>query len=231
MRNMKNLPKKILNYFATFTETRFNFKRHINYKWTNNELTLDLSLFPEFQITLLNKIKDGDLSPVIIKQGEHTISIPKDLLLIEIEKLFNEQFNKDYLEKCIFDEFAQVAEKNKIFNLDDNGNLKCNQDTDDAKELLAKQKKLSQMEAIQTFNINFRRKLEKLLNELLEKIVNQKKDELNIDYTTSSIFSIANYTTQQYDQLKKISRNFSGSDQYIHDILKYFTESIENIVI
>ena len=36
---MKNLPKEILNYFATFTETRFNFRRLINYKWSNNELT------------------------------------------------------------------------------------------------------------------------------------------------------------------------------------------------
>ena len=46
---MNKLPEGILNYFATFTETRFNFRRLINYKWTNNELTLDLSLFPEFQ--------------------------------------------------------------------------------------------------------------------------------------------------------------------------------------
>ena len=43
---MSKLPKQILNYFATFTETRFNFRRLINYKWTNNELTLDLSFFP-----------------------------------------------------------------------------------------------------------------------------------------------------------------------------------------
>ncbi len=99
---MKNLPKEILNYFATFTETRFNFRRHINYKWTNNELTLDLSFFPQFQLILLQKIKTGDLSPVNIKAGEYTISIKKDLLLLEINKLLTDQFGIFFLLEKIY---------------------------------------------------------------------------------------------------------------------------------
>ena len=67
---MNKLPKEILNYFATFTETRFNFRRLINYKWTNSELTLDLSFFPEFQRTLLNKIEAGDLSSECVNDFE-----------------------------------------------------------------------------------------------------------------------------------------------------------------
>ena len=31
------LSANILNYFAAFTETRFNFRTLINYRWTNNE--------------------------------------------------------------------------------------------------------------------------------------------------------------------------------------------------
>ncbi|MFH1799112.1 MAG: AAA domain-containing protein [Candidatus Omnitrophota bacterium] len=228
---MKNLPKEILNYFATFTETRFNFRRLINYKWTNNELTFDLSLFPKFQLTLLKKIKDGELSPVVIKQGEYTILIPKDLLFVEIEKLLKGKFNKDYLKKCILNEYTQVAEQNKIFILGDDGDLGIAQDTDEGKALLVQQKELSQKEGIRTFNIAFRRQLERLLNELQEKIVNQKKDELNIKYATSSIFGVANYVTQQFEQLKRIGSNFSGCEQYIVDVLKYFSESIGDIVI
>ena len=228
---MKNLPKEILNYFATFTETRFNFRRLINYKWTNNELTLDLSLFPEFQLTLLKKIKEGDLSPVVIKQGEYTILITKELLLVEIEKLLKGKFNKDYLEKCILTEYAQVAEQNKIFIVGGNGDLMLARDTDEGKTLLAQQKELSQKEGIRTFNIAFRRQLEKLLNELQSKIINQKKDELNIEYVPSSIFGVANYVTQQFEQLKRIGGNFSECEQYIADVLKHFSESIEDIVI
>lgn len=228
---MKNLPKEILNYFATFTETRFNFRRLINYKWTNNELTLDLSLFPEFQLTLLTKIKDGNLSPVIIKRGEYTISIPKNLLLVEIEKLLKGNFNKGYLKKCISDEYKQVAEQNKIFIMGDDGDLGIAQDTDEGIALLAQQKKLSQEEGIRAFNIAFRRQLEKLLNELQEKIVNQKKDELNIEYVPSSIFGVANYVTKHLEQLKRIGNSFSGCEQYIADVSKYFSESVEKIVI
>ncbi len=36
------LSANILNYFAAFTETRFNFRTLINYRWANNELTLIL---------------------------------------------------------------------------------------------------------------------------------------------------------------------------------------------
>lgn len=229
--NTNNLPKEILNYFATFTETRFNFRRLINYKWTNNELTLDLSLFPEFQLKLLKKIKDGDLSPVVIKQGEYSISIPKDLLLVEIVKLLKVKFNKDYLEKCIIDEYKQVAEQNKIFIVNEDGDLRIAQDTADEKVLLAQQKAVSQKEGIRTFNIAFRRQFEKLLNELQNKIVTQKKDEFNIEYVPSSIFGLANYVTQQFEQLKKIGNNYSGGEQYIVDVLKYFSESIEDIVV
>jgi len=51
-----NLSANVLNYFAAFTETRFNFRTLINYRWTNNDLTLDLSIFQDFRDALLQKI-------------------------------------------------------------------------------------------------------------------------------------------------------------------------------
>ena len=54
------LSANILNYFAAFTETRFNFRILINYRWTDNELTLDLGIFQDFQDELLQRIKTGD---------------------------------------------------------------------------------------------------------------------------------------------------------------------------
>ena len=117
---MNNLPREILNYFATFTETRFNFRRLINYKWTNNELTLDLSFFPEFQLSLLGRIKAGDLSPVLIKQNEYTIVISKDDLIVGIQKLLQGSFDAAYLEKSIRDEYTLVAERDKTFCIDEN---------------------------------------------------------------------------------------------------------------
>ncbi|MBU2521373.1 MAG: hypothetical protein KKD50_03995, partial [Proteobacteria bacterium] len=228
---MSNLPKQILNYFATFTETRFNFRRLINYKWTNNELTLDLSFFPEFQLLLLKKIKDGDLSPLLIKQNEYTIVLNKDALLVEIEKLLQGNFNAAYLEKCIVAEYDQVAADNTIFIVGENGELRLSQETENGADLLAQQKDMAQKEGLRTYNLALRRQFEKTLNDLQDKIVEQKKVELNIEHAPSSIFGVRNYVTQQFEQLKRIGNNFSGSDEYVTEVSKYFLNSIDDIVI
>ena len=51
------LSANILNYFAAFTETRLNFRTLINYRWTDNELTLDLGIFQDVQEELLQKCR------------------------------------------------------------------------------------------------------------------------------------------------------------------------------
>jgi len=53
---MKKFAKSILNYFATYTETRFNFRKKIDYKWTDDSLTSDLSVFPDFQKKILDAL-------------------------------------------------------------------------------------------------------------------------------------------------------------------------------
>jgi len=58
-KSANKLSTSILNYFAAFTETKFNFRTLINYRWTNNELTLDLAIFQDFQDALLQRIKAG----------------------------------------------------------------------------------------------------------------------------------------------------------------------------
>ncbi len=66
-RQSTRLASSILNYFAAFTETRFNFRTLINYRWTNDELTLDLSLFQDFQDSLISRIRSGDRSSMNIR--------------------------------------------------------------------------------------------------------------------------------------------------------------------
>ncbi|MGA1825509.1 MAG: AAA domain-containing protein [bacterium] len=228
---MKNLPKKILNYFATYTETRFNFRRLINYKWSNNELTLDLSFFPEFQVLLLKKIKHGDLSSISVKQGEYTIKISKEELIVEIKKLLTDKYSAAYLEQCITDEYAHVIAQNKIFVAGENGDLRLAQENEEGKTLLAEQKDLAQKEGVRIYNLALRRQFEKMLHDLHDKVIDQKKIELNIEHVPSSTFGIANYVTQQFEQLKRIGNNFSKAEKYVNDVSKYFSDSIEDIVI
>jgi len=228
---MNKLPKEILNYFAAFTETRFNFKRLINYKWTNDEFTLDLSFFSEFQMTLLKKIENDDLSSLIIKQDEYTVAINKDILLLEIKKLLQGDFNASYLKKCIDDEYSQIAKDNKLFIVGESGELKLAKETEKETDLLEKQKDQAQKEGIRTFNLAFRRQFEKILTEIQNKIIEQKKVELNIEKVPPSIFGASNYLNQHFEQMKKIGNNFTDSEQYITEISKYYEKSIKDIVI
>lgn len=211
---MNNLPKQILNYFATFTETRFNFRRLINYKWTNNELTLDFSFFPQFQNLLLEKIKSGDISPISIKQNEQTISIPQDQILAEIQKILIKDLNSAYLEKCLTDEEANISEEVK-----------------DDPELFEKNKKLAESEGIRVYLVTLRRQFETILNNLQEKLVDQKKAEFNIEHTPPSIFGVANFINQHLEKIKLLTRDFTDSETLVDKIKNYFEENIDDIVI
>jgi hypothetical protein len=105
----------ILNYFAAFTETRFNFRTLINYRWTNNELTLDLSIFQDLQDVLLQKIKAGDNTPIIVRNIEHILTLSGDDILLGINEAISGKFGLVYLKTCIKQEFNKKAELNTKF--------------------------------------------------------------------------------------------------------------------
>ena len=91
------LSANILNYFAAFTETRFNFRTLINYRWTDNELTFDLGIFQDFQYELLQRIKTGNSTPITVKNDEHVLSLSGDDVLLEINKALSDKFGLDIL--------------------------------------------------------------------------------------------------------------------------------------
>ena len=71
---MEQFAKSILNYFATYTETRFNFRKKIDYKWTDNTFTSDLSVFPDFQKNILSTIKEGISFNLSVKRALSSVS-------------------------------------------------------------------------------------------------------------------------------------------------------------
>ena len=110
MPNQK-LPASILNYYAAFTETKFNFKTLVNYRWTNNELTLDLSLFQDFQAQLLQRLKSGDATPLSIHANEYILSVSGEDIRVEMEKALSGQLDLKYLESCIAREETRIYQR------------------------------------------------------------------------------------------------------------------------
>ena len=104
------LSTSILNYFAAFTETRFNFRTLINYRWTNDELTLDLAIFQDFQDIILQKLKAGDKARLVIKSNEYILSLSCDELLLKINEALSDKFGLNYLKTSIQQQFAKRAD-------------------------------------------------------------------------------------------------------------------------
>ncbi|MFH1993304.1 MAG: hypothetical protein ABIK98_13030, partial [Pseudomonadota bacterium] len=118
MPNIKSatrLSANILNYFAAFTETRFNFRTLINYRWTDNELTLDLGIFQEFQDQLLQRIKSGESTSLTVRNNEHVLSLSGDDVLLEINKALSDKFGLEYIKSCVEQEIQKVAERDVVF--------------------------------------------------------------------------------------------------------------------
>ena len=198
---MKNLSQSILNYFATFTETRFNFKRLINYKWTNNELTLDLSLFSEVEARLLSQIRSGKLESISIKRGEYSLKLPKELLIKELNKALKDNFDQAYLRSCI-EEFSDNNESD-----------------------------FSWKEGARKFNLALRKELEVILIKQQEKIIKDKKEELGIEQIPQSTFGMNNFLQEHFNEWQSKANKYKEVDKYIEYIRQYFKKNIEDVTL
>ena len=98
---MKKFAKSILNYFATYTETRFNFRKKIDYKWTDDSLTSDLSVFPDFQKKILGSIKNGKKFNFEIKRGEYKVGLDENTFKQKLVNKLESDYNLEYLKTCI----------------------------------------------------------------------------------------------------------------------------------
>ncbi len=102
---MENFSKSILNYFATYNETRFNFNKKINYAWSNNEFTLDLNIFTDVIDKIFSMLSSGDGLSLRISQGEYQILLDeqkfKNAFLNYVQTSFKRELLKAYSEDNI----------------------------------------------------------------------------------------------------------------------------------
>jgi hypothetical protein len=167
---MEKFAKSILNYFATYTETRFNFQKKIDYKWTNDHLTSELSVFSEFQQKILSTIKNKESFQFSVKKGEYSISLDEDTFKKELLQQLETNYNLDFLKSCLRQSCDKLikTESDKIII---SGTGKRTED-----EIIANPdfQKKALSEGFRTFNLAFR----KVVQESLIKLQKQKRDDL-----------------------------------------------------
>ena len=205
--DINRLPLSILNYFAAFTETRFNFRTLINYRWTNDELTLDLSLFSAFTQSLFERIKTGDHAPLSIRPNEHTLSLLGDDILIEVEKALSDQFGMAYLNVCIEQEREKIGERQKTILVPEEGSQAadaCNSMENDDEKIRQK----AFRDGTRKYNRAIRRQIEIILIELQDKKIDRLKQESGIEHVPASIFNSTQYLNRHFDALQLLAAGF-----------------------
>ena len=93
---MENFAKSILNYFATFNETRFRFSKKVSYAWTSDIFTFDLSVFPQIEAALLDAIATNKRISITVREGEHTVILDASSFKAEMGAALNGDYGADY---------------------------------------------------------------------------------------------------------------------------------------
>jgi len=202
----------------------------INYRWTNDELTLDLAIFQDFQDLLLQRIKTGDATPLTIKNDEHILTLSGDEILLEINKSLSSKFGLDYLKACIKQESAKRAERNTALVATEKG-LRPASDGDLSEEEINKHNEQALLDGCRKYNLALRKQIELILIELQEKKIDRLKQDLGIDHVPPSSFNSANYLKKHFDALQTIARDRRNDEEYLNSAKKYFKEVIEDIVL
>ncbi len=228
--SINKLPSSILNYFASFTETKFNFRTLINYRWTNNELTLDLVLFQDFQNSLLKKIKSGDNSQLTIQRNEHTLILPGNEIKQEIDKILSDEFNLTYLKSCIKQEKEKISKKESGFVATEEG-LKPITPDELSPSDVQKQSELAYLDGCRKYNLALRKQIEISIAELQGKRIQKLKEDLKIDNIPSSTFNSVNYLKKYFDIFQSLARDNKTEEEFFKNLKKHFDESIDDIVL
>ena len=237
---MKDFAKSILNYFAAYTETRFRFDKKIDYFWTDDELTCDLSIFPGFQKEVLQHIQNRNPFSIDIKKEQYKIELSEDKFKKSLKEILNDYYHLGYLKNCVaqtvnnykkqhgdgvilINDSAQPPKKEKNENTKTPNTLKQEQEN----------YKILFLEGIRKYNNAFADGVMSLLTKLQEEKLRKLKSELRIIHIPKSTFNPHQIRQQVFEDLQKkaLSLNNETEEQYFKIILQSIQDMSFNLII
>jgi hypothetical protein len=211
---MKNFSKAILNYYATFNETRFRFQTRIGYSWTNDLATLDFSVYPEFEKELLKCLNDCDGLNVVIKRGQHALKFNLNELSAEITKNIQDKYSLDYL----LNTYEQNNPKKQIIA----GN-EIIQDNSFDKDALS--------DAYKTYTLSIKKMVTKIITSKQVQLLEEFKAKRDIDSTPRSTFNPSILENEISADFMKFSISAKTPEDFIQSVLQYFKNINKEIII
>ena len=214
---MDKFTKAILNYFATYTETRFRFQTKIDYRWTDDEFTAELSVFPDFQKMLLNSIQSGQSFSMSIKKGDYSISIDDDLFKKELIKKLDSEYTLEFLQNCVDQarESLKDTEKFRVIIATEGKEKELETYIQAIKEFDEK----ARYEGIRQFNLAFRRCIREVLLSLQKKKKEELINRLNIVGVPATSLNPNTIEQNLFDLMQKKAHGYSD-EKVFYDAIK-----------
>jgi len=115
---MKNFAKSILNYFATYTETRFRFAtKRLAYQWADDQHdalnVLDFGVFPDFQARILDCVAANKPINISVQKGEYAIRLKGQPVAERLLAYLNDDGSVAALESLLLDYSFNSEDKGK----------------------------------------------------------------------------------------------------------------------
>jgi len=165
---MRKFTKGLLNYFAAYSEARFQFSAKVGYRWSDDHLSSDFSVFPDFQKLLLDIIKQKKQLSLTIKPGDHQIDISQDEFKRLLIKKLTDDYDVHFVKTCVQQAKERLSKLNgeKVIIAGPNGvtGETPNKNFD----------RIAFLEGLRQFNLLFRSVIEQTLLELQQ----QKQTEI-----------------------------------------------------
>lgn len=221
---MEKFAKSILNYFATYTETRFNFQRKIDYKWTDNALTSDLSAFPKFQKELLTSIKQGKPLNITVTKKQYSITLDGDILRRQLSEKLDSNYNLDFLKSCIEQARAKLTKTESdrliVSNNAGEGEVKSNEEF---------QKKVF-LEGARQFNLAFRNVVKESLISMQRQKIEDLRSELKFNNLPLSSLNPNTIEQEIFDKLQDIGRKCRSEEAFCTEVREALKNSSWDLV-
>lgn len=198
---MDKFAKSILNYFAAFTETRFNFSKKIDYIWTDDIFSAELAVYPEFQKKVLSGIKSGAKLKISIKKNDYAIEIDSSVFKDRLFNSIETTYNLVYLNNII------NSSKDSVENI---------------KALL--------QNAFRKYNLELRDAISNILLNIQREKIEELKNLYNLEILPNSTFNPNLIEQDIFNNLLEISRVSKNAAEFIESVTVYLNKTEFRII-
>lgn len=222
----KNFAKSVLNYFATYTETRFRFAtKRLAYRWADDQHhaldVLDLAIFPDVQARILDCVAANHPINVRVQKGEYTIPLDGRPLVQRLLSYINQENGTDALEKELRDH---------DFYAEDNPLPAGGIATDLFKLPIDRQKKW--LMACREYNLRLRKEFYRGLLDLQQSKLNQLRATLRLTNAFPRVTLPARQKEQEFfNDIQELATKSSRPADFIAAVQGYIEGAARDFVL